>query len=168
MGAWYRVTKTIGGRHYHYWQQTDRVGKSVKTLNKYIGPAGAISPGPVNAYIGKAIGVVVPEIPEAGTLEAMRRIQHAEEKIAHDRPEAKRRRALDREIRTIENAIGKAMGREFVAKQKLGKLEFFARTLSSHGRELRRAIEAAQADQRQLIERARKLEAERIDLEIKT
>jgi hypothetical protein len=36
---WYRVTKTIRGRKYDYWQKTYRVGRSVKTLNKYIGPS---------------------------------------------------------------------------------------------------------------------------------
>jgi hypothetical protein len=41
MGNWYRVTKTINGRRYDYWQRTKRVGKSVKTENKYIGPAGS-------------------------------------------------------------------------------------------------------------------------------
>jgi hypothetical protein len=35
---WYRVTKTIRGLKYDYWQKTYRVGRSVKTLNKYIGP----------------------------------------------------------------------------------------------------------------------------------
>lgn len=35
---WYQVTKTIRGRKYLYWQKTFRVGSSVKTLNKYIGP----------------------------------------------------------------------------------------------------------------------------------
>ena len=35
---WYRVTKTIKGRKYDYWQKTYRVGDSVKTLNQYIGP----------------------------------------------------------------------------------------------------------------------------------
>ena len=35
---WYQVTKTIRGRKYLYWQKTYRVGSSVKTLNKYIGP----------------------------------------------------------------------------------------------------------------------------------
>lgn len=39
MGSWYRVTKTISGRKYDYWQRTYRVGKSVKTKNKYIGPS---------------------------------------------------------------------------------------------------------------------------------
>ena len=38
MGNWYRVTKCINGRLYDYWQRTYRVGKSVKTENKYIGP----------------------------------------------------------------------------------------------------------------------------------
>jgi hypothetical protein len=33
------VVKTINGRQYLYWQKTYRVGSSVKTLNKYIGPA---------------------------------------------------------------------------------------------------------------------------------
>jgi hypothetical protein len=37
--SWYQVTKTINGRKYLYWQKTYRVGSSVKTLNKYIGPA---------------------------------------------------------------------------------------------------------------------------------
>lgn len=40
MGKWYRCTKTIRGRKYDYWQQTYRVGRSVKTRNKYIGPTG--------------------------------------------------------------------------------------------------------------------------------
>lgn len=39
MGNWYRVTKRINGRLYNYWQRTKRVGKSVKTENRYIGPA---------------------------------------------------------------------------------------------------------------------------------
>jgi hypothetical protein len=39
VGSWYRVTKKINGRLYDYWQRTKRVGKSVKTENKYIGPA---------------------------------------------------------------------------------------------------------------------------------
>jgi hypothetical protein len=39
MGKWYKVTKHINGRFYHYWQRTYRVGKSMKTENKYIGPA---------------------------------------------------------------------------------------------------------------------------------
>ena len=34
---WYRVIKTIKGRRYHYLQKTYRQGKSVKTLNRYIG-----------------------------------------------------------------------------------------------------------------------------------
>jgi hypothetical protein len=41
MGNWYRVTKRINGRLYVYLQRTYRVGKSVKTENKYIGPATA-------------------------------------------------------------------------------------------------------------------------------
>jgi hypothetical protein len=40
MGSWYRVTKRINGRLYDYWQRTYRVGKSVKTENRYIGPTG--------------------------------------------------------------------------------------------------------------------------------
>src|SRR4051794_13835408 len=36
---WYQVTKTINGRQYLYWQKTYRVGGSVKTLNRYIGPS---------------------------------------------------------------------------------------------------------------------------------
>lgn len=39
MGSWYKVIKTINGRAYDYWQRTTRVGKSVKTENKYIGPS---------------------------------------------------------------------------------------------------------------------------------
>jgi hypothetical protein len=38
---WYRVTKTINGRKYLYWQRTKRIGRRVKTENKYIGPAAA-------------------------------------------------------------------------------------------------------------------------------
>ena len=36
---WYRVIKTIRGRKYVYLQKTQRVGRSVKTINKYVGPA---------------------------------------------------------------------------------------------------------------------------------
>jgi hypothetical protein len=39
MGNWYKVTKHINGHYYDYWQRTYRVGKSVKTMNRYIGPA---------------------------------------------------------------------------------------------------------------------------------
>lgn len=39
--GWYRTTKKINGHLYDYWQRTYRVGKSVKTENKYIGPSGA-------------------------------------------------------------------------------------------------------------------------------
>lgn len=39
MGNFYKVTKKIHGRYYDYWQKTYRVGKRVKTLNKYIGPS---------------------------------------------------------------------------------------------------------------------------------
>jgi hypothetical protein len=42
VGSWYRVTKKINGRLYDYWQRTYRIGKSVKTENKYIGPTAAI------------------------------------------------------------------------------------------------------------------------------
>ena len=42
---WYKVTKTINGRKYLYWQKTYRVGRTVKTLNKYIGPATATFAG---------------------------------------------------------------------------------------------------------------------------
>jgi hypothetical protein len=43
MGNWYRVTKKIHGRFYDYWQRTYRVGKQVKTENKYLGPTGRSS-----------------------------------------------------------------------------------------------------------------------------
>lgn len=36
---WYRVVKTVNGRKYLYDQKTYRVGKQVRTLNRYIGPA---------------------------------------------------------------------------------------------------------------------------------
>lgn len=39
MGDWYRVTKKIYRRRYDYWQRTYRVGASVKTENRYIGPS---------------------------------------------------------------------------------------------------------------------------------
>src|SRR5260370_28026256 len=42
---WYRVTKRINSRLYDYWQRTYRVGKTVKTENKYIGPASVVSAG---------------------------------------------------------------------------------------------------------------------------
>jgi hypothetical protein len=44
VGNWYRVTKRISGRLYDYWQRTYRVGKVVKTENKYIGPASRAGP----------------------------------------------------------------------------------------------------------------------------
>ncbi len=44
MGNWYRVTKKINGRLYDYWQRTYRVGKSVKTENRYIGPSRTPAP----------------------------------------------------------------------------------------------------------------------------
>lgn len=39
VGDWYRVSKRINGRRYDYWQRTYRVGASVKTENRYIGPS---------------------------------------------------------------------------------------------------------------------------------
>ena len=50
MGNWYRVTKRINGRLYDYWQRTYRVGKSVKTENKYIGPSGKSGPPAASPY----------------------------------------------------------------------------------------------------------------------
>ena len=44
MGNWYRVTKKIHGRFYDYWQRTYRVGKSVRTENRYIGPSSTYMP----------------------------------------------------------------------------------------------------------------------------
>ena len=41
---WYAVKKCIKGNYYWYWQKTYRVGRHVKTLNKYIGPAHTVSP----------------------------------------------------------------------------------------------------------------------------
>jgi hypothetical protein len=41
VGKWYRVTKTIKGHQYIYEQQTYRDGKSVRTRNRYVGPAGS-------------------------------------------------------------------------------------------------------------------------------
>jgi len=41
---WYVVKKHIKGNYYWYWQKTYRVGRHVKTLNKYIGPAHRVSP----------------------------------------------------------------------------------------------------------------------------
>lgn len=35
---WYRVIKKIHGHRYYYYQKTYRVGRQVKTLNKYVGP----------------------------------------------------------------------------------------------------------------------------------
>lgn len=42
---WYRVIKTLRGRKDLYWQKTYRVGKQVKTLNKYIGPLSGLLTG---------------------------------------------------------------------------------------------------------------------------
>lgn len=36
----YTVIKKIGGHEYYYEQQTYRVGETVKTVNRYIGPVG--------------------------------------------------------------------------------------------------------------------------------
>jgi len=41
---WYAVKKRIKGNYYWYWQKTYRVGRQVKTLNRYIGPAHSVSP----------------------------------------------------------------------------------------------------------------------------
>jgi hypothetical protein len=38
VGSWYQVTKKINDRFYDYGQRTYRVGKSIKTENRYIGP----------------------------------------------------------------------------------------------------------------------------------
>jgi len=38
MGGYYLTIKKINGHRYYYWQKTRRVGKQVKTLNKYVGP----------------------------------------------------------------------------------------------------------------------------------
>ena len=37
---WYVVIKTINGHRYFYMQKTHRVGARVRTINKYLGPAG--------------------------------------------------------------------------------------------------------------------------------
>jgi len=50
MGNFYKVTKNINGRLYDYWQRTTRVGKSVKTENKYIGPASSGASFPSGQY----------------------------------------------------------------------------------------------------------------------
>jgi hypothetical protein len=54
---WYQVTKTINGRRYLYWQKTYRVGSSVLTLNKYIGPAN-------NPPRMPSVGAVMQNLPE--------------------------------------------------------------------------------------------------------
>jgi hypothetical protein len=36
--SWYKTVKSINSRQYYYWQRTYRLGKQVKTENKYIGP----------------------------------------------------------------------------------------------------------------------------------
>lgn len=53
---WYRVTKTIRGKKYDYWQKTYREGGRVKTLNKYIGPATPSTPSPTTLYRGGGPG----------------------------------------------------------------------------------------------------------------
>lgn len=54
---WYRVVKTIKGRRYHYWQKTYRVGKQVRTLNKYIGPVDGIRQTKVSDQEGNPLRV---------------------------------------------------------------------------------------------------------------
>lgn len=45
---WYVVVKTINGRRYFYMQKTWRVGARVRTINKYLGPAGgAVAGAPI-------------------------------------------------------------------------------------------------------------------------
>jgi hypothetical protein len=51
MGSWYKVTKKINGRLYDYWQRTERHGRSVKTFNKYIGPASHFTPAAISAQL---------------------------------------------------------------------------------------------------------------------
>jgi hypothetical protein len=46
VGSWYVVRKRINNRLYLYWQRTKRVGGSVKTENRYIGPAAGPALGP--------------------------------------------------------------------------------------------------------------------------
>jgi hypothetical protein len=54
MGNWYKVTKSINGCLYDYWQRTTRIGKSVKTENKYIGPAHRGAPLSPSTYSATA------------------------------------------------------------------------------------------------------------------
>jgi hypothetical protein len=42
---WYVVVKTINGHRYFYRQKTYRDGAKVRTVNKYLGPAGESAPG---------------------------------------------------------------------------------------------------------------------------
>jgi hypothetical protein len=58
MGNWYKVKKRINGRLYYYWQRTQRVGGSVKTENKYIGPASG------SALAASVYSATAPETPE--------------------------------------------------------------------------------------------------------
>jgi hypothetical protein len=69
VGNWYRVSKRINGRLYDYWQRTKRVGRSVKTENKYIGPASSgitTNRNQINELLGKQN----PEIPSTPTVTA--------------------------------------------------------------------------------------------------
>jgi hypothetical protein len=61
MRDWYRVTKTIRNRYYDYWQRTERHGRSVKTFNKYIGPAGSGSKSSASPSIIKLPGALAAE-----------------------------------------------------------------------------------------------------------
>jgi len=59
----YRVTKKINGRFYDYWQRTYRVGRTVKTENKYIGPASFSSRcSPVGSSLNSTRAALSPEI----------------------------------------------------------------------------------------------------------
>jgi hypothetical protein len=58
MGNWYKVKKRINGRLYYYWQRTQCVGGSVKTENKYIGPASG------SALAASVYSATAPETPE--------------------------------------------------------------------------------------------------------
>ena len=64
----YIVTKRIKGRYYLYQQETYRVGKKVKTRNKYIGP------------IGRFLNNVFPDVGQARSIDRY--------VAAHTEPEA--------------------------------------------------------------------------------
>src|SRR5262245_15828555 len=60
----YKVVKTINGHRYLYWQRTKRVGKAVKTENRYIGPAAGSPSSTPSTVSPSTYSTTAPRTPE--------------------------------------------------------------------------------------------------------